>query len=280
MNSQSNVSRWDGVRGTISRIQAMLLRYLYLHKRSLPRTLEIVFWPVMELLVWGFVSVYIRSLSPSTLLNILSTLINAMIFWDILYRSQQAVSIAIVEDIWTQNIVNILVSPLKIWEWLIATFLYGLMKITVITTILSLIAYALYHFNLIENLGFYLIPLMFNLLLFGWAVGIFTSALIVRWGHAAEALVWGVPYLLQPLSAIYYPLSVLPSWLQWLSKLLPSTYVFEGMRLVITTKHLPAEYFWIALGLNFVYFLLCGLFFASMFKAAQSSGRLGRLGMD
>lgn len=264
----------------LERIQAMMLRYLYLHQRSLPRTLEILFWPVMELLVWGFVSVYIRSLSPTTLAHILLVLINAMIFWDILYRGQQAVSIAIVEDIWTQNIVNILVSPLKIWEWLFATFLYGLLKITLITTILSLIAYALYQFDLIGTLGFYLLPLVFNLLLFGWAMGVFTSALIIRWGHSAEALVWGVPYLLQPLSAIYYPLSVLPEWMQWISKCLPSTYVFEGMRLVAETKTLPPEYFWIALGLNAVYFILGGSFFGAMYRSARNSGRLGRLGMD
>lgn len=256
------------------------MRYLYLHKRSLPRTLEILFWPVMELLVWGFVSVYIQSLAPETLSKIILVLINAMIFWDILYRSQQAVSIAIVEDIWTQNIVNILISPLRLWEWLFSTFLYGLLKITLITTLLSIIAFALYRFDLAGNLGFYLAPLALNLLLFGWAVGVMTSALIVRWGHAAEALVWGIPYLLQPVSAIYYPLSVLPGWLQTVAKLLPSTYVFEGMRRITETGTLPAEYVWIPLGLNLVYFLLGGIFFHAMYKAARNSGRLGRLGMD
>ena len=265
---------------SISRIYAMLLRYLYLHKRSLPRTLEIVFWPVMELLVWGFVSVYIRQLTQNTLSNLFFFLINAMIFWDILYRSQQAVSIAIVEDIWTQNIVNLLVSPLKIWEWLAATFIYGLAKILLITTILSLIALALYHFNLIDSLGFSVIPLVTNLLIFGWAVGVFTSGLIIRWGHAAEALVWGIPYLLQPISAIYYPLSVLPPWLQVISRCLPSTYVFEGMRAATTTKQMPMDYFLIALALNCVYFILGGIFFQQMYLSSRKSGRLGRLGMD
>ena len=265
---------------SLLRILGMLQRYLYLHKRSLPRTLEIVFWPVMELLVWGFVSVYLRQLSPGTLSNLFFFLINAMIFWDILYRSQQAVSIAIVEDIWTQNIVNLLVSPLKIWEWLTSTFIYGLAKVVVITIILSLIAWALYQFNLIDNLGFAVLPLIFNLLLFGWAVGVFTAALVVRWGHAAEALVWGIPYLLQPISAIYYPLSVLPPWLQVVSRCLPSTYVFEGMRAASATHQMPVDFFFIALGLNLVYFILAGIFFNSMYGAARRSGRLGRLGMD
>ena len=262
------------------RIRAMILRYLFLHKRSLPRTFEIIFWPVMELFVWGFVSVYLQSVSRDTFSEIAASLINAMIFWDILYRSQQAVSIAIVEDIWTQNIVNILVSPIRLWEWLVATFVYGLGKVLLITMILAGIAWGLYQFNLIDNLGFYVLPLIANLLLFGWAVGVFTAALIIRWGHAAEALVWGIPYLLQPLSAIYYPLSVLPRGLQAVSRLLPSTYVFEGMRAVSATHSMPVNYFWLALGLNLFYFLLAGIFFKCMYNAARRSGRLGRLGMD
>lgn len=265
---------------SVRRIHAMMLRYLFLHKRSLPRALEIIFWPVMELLVWGFVSVYIQSLAPSTLNHIVFVLISAMIFWDVLYRSQQAVSIAIVEDIWTQNIVNILVSPLRVWEWLCATFIYGLIKISLIVCILCLIAFGLYHYSMTATLGVYIIPLMLNLLLFGWAVGVFTSALIVRWGHSAEALVWGIPYLLQPISAIYYPVSVLPKWLQTISWCLPSTYVFEGVRQVAGQGEMPFEFFWIGLGLNLIYFLGAGLFFAFMYHSSQRSGRLGRLGMD
>src|SRR3989338_5370602 len=107
---------------TTSHISAMLLRYLYLHKRSVPRAFEIVFWPVMELLVWGFVTRYIQDVADAQLSHLIVFLINAAIFWDILYRSQQAISISFVEDIWTQNIVNIFVSPLKIWEWIVATF--------------------------------------------------------------------------------------------------------------------------------------------------------------
>ncbi|MBI4411786.1 MAG: ABC transporter permease, partial [Deltaproteobacteria bacterium] len=211
---------------SISRINAMILRYLYLHKRSVSRTLEVIFWPVMELLVWGFLTLYIQSLAQTEVSKIIIFLINAMIFWDVLYRSQQGVSISIVEDIWTQNIVNLLVSPLKIWEWLTATFIYGAGKILMITAILAVIAFGLYHFNLVGMNGFYLIPLMANLLFFGWAMGVFTSGLLIRWGHAVEALIWGIPFLVQPISAIFYPLSVLPPPVQVVSRLLPSTYVF------------------------------------------------------
>lgn len=241
---------------------------------------EIFFWPVMELLVWGFVSMYILSLSGGTLARILVALINGMIFWDILYRSQQGVSISIIEDIWTQNIINMLTSPLRIWEWLLATFIYGFAKTTLITVILSTIALTLYRFDLINAMGFYLIPLAANLLFFGWSLGIFASALILRWGHAAEALIWGIPFLIQPASAIFYPLSTLPPWMRFFSMGLPSTYVFEGMREVIATGRMPREHLAAALTLNLVYFVLMSLFFSGMFRSARTTGRLGRLGMD
>ncbi len=265
---------------SLTRIGGILLRYLYLHTRSMPRLFEIFFWPVMELLVWGFVSVYFQSLLADPSTKIVAILISAMIFWDILYRSQQAVSMAVVEDIWTQNILNILISPLRIREWLAATFIYGFIKISLITSILSAIALGLYHFNLFHHLGLSMIPLLANLLFFGWALGVFTSALVIRWGHAAEALIWGIPYLVQPLSAIYYPVSVLPTPLQYVAKSIPSTYVFEGIREVIKTGALPWPYFWMAFGLNLFYFFLAGIFFARMFKSARDSGKLGRLGMD
>lgn len=268
------------MRHTLNRIGAMFLRYFYLHKRSLPRTFEIVLWPVMELLVWGYVSMYLSSISQNTLGAVTASLINAMIFWDILYRSQQAVSISFVEDMWTQNIMNLLISPLKIWEWIASAILYGLLKISVIVAILTLIVTTLYHLNWISNLGFYLLPLALNLLLFGWALGIFTAALMIRWGHAAEALIWGIPFLIQPLAAVFYPLSVLPQWLQPVSKTLSATYVFEGMRAVIHTGSMAPEFFFVPLLLNLVYLALASLFFQWMYEKSRLTGRLGRLGMD
>lgn len=268
------------VKMSLRRIAAVLMRYLYLHKRSLPRFLELIFWPVMDLLVWGFVTVYIQKVAQDDLSRIVVFLINALIFWDILYRSQQGVTISFMEEIWHQNMINMLVSPLRLWEWLTATYLYGMLKTVVITCILAVIAAFLYHFHLIDSLGFALLPLVANLLLFGWTLGTFTSALLIRWGYSAEALVWGIPFLFQPISAVFYPLSVLPLWMKPLALSLPSTYVFEGMRFALNTGTIPWQHTLTALGLNLFYFLLGTLFFQKMFQAARESGRLVRLGMD
>lgn len=266
--------------GSARRISAMFLRYLYLHKRSVSRTLELVFWPVMELLVWGFVTLYIKSLADGSLAQVIVFLINAIIFWDILYRSQQGVSISFIEDIWTHNIINLLISPLKLWEWLTATFLYGAAKTILITMILSFLALVLYSFNLVSEMGFYLVLHAANLLFFGWTLGVATSGLLLRWGHAVEALIWGIPFLIQPLSAIYYPLSVLPPWLQNVSLAIPSTYVFEGMRDIIKTGRMDLHYFFISFGINLVCFAAASAFFIFMYYRSRASGRLGRLGMD
>lgn len=266
--------------GTFRRIGAMLLRYLYLHKRSLPRTLEVLFWPVMELLVWGYVTVYIKQVVSGEVAALFLFLINAMIFWDILYRSQQSVSLGIVEDIWTQNISNVLVSPLRVPEWLTATFIYGILKVTVITIVLTAMALLLYRIDWIGPLGLFAVPLVANLLLFGFALGVFTSGLIVRFGHSAEALVWGIPYLVQPLSAIYYPISALPEWLRPIALALPSTHVMEGMREISRTGAPAHGAMLAAFGLNLIYFALASAFFAAMFSKAKDTGRLARLGMD
>lgn len=264
---------------SLRRIGAMLLRYLYLHKRSLPRTLEVVFWPVMELLVWGFMTVYIRQIA-GPVAGLFLFLINAVIFWDILYRSQQSVSLGIVEDIWTQNISNVLVSPLRIPEWLFSTFLYGFLKVLVITAVLTVLSLAFYRIDWIGPLGLHAVPLIANLLLFGFALGVFTSGLIVRFGHSAEALVWGIPYLVQPLSAIYYPVAALPDWLRPVALALPSTHVMEGMRRLSQTGAPAHGAMLTAFGLNLIYFALGAAFFAAMFSKAKDTGRLARLGMD
>lgn len=265
---------------SLRRIKSMFLRYLFLHKRSVSRVLELIFWPVMELFVWGFVTLYIKQTASSDLGNFIVFLMSGLIFWDLLYRSQQAVTISFIEDIWTQNILNVLISPLRLHEWFITTFLYGFIKTILITLILGAIAYGAYSFDLMHSFGFYLIPLMFNLMLFGWALGMMTAGMLIRWGHSVEALIWGIPFLVQPLSAIYYPLDVLPSWVQKISLCLPSTYIFEGMRQIIKEGHLDSSYFFTSLLLNLVYFIIGGFLFKAMYEWSRSTGRLGHLGMD
>ena len=261
---------------SLRHIWGLTLRYMYLYKRSLPRVLEIVFWPLMDLLVWGFLTVYLTG-SGGAAPNLVTFLIGAMIFWDVFYRAQQGVSLAIVEDIWGRSLLNIFIAPVRMSEVIAATYLVGLGKILLTVTIMSVLAFAFYDFNIFQ-VGLMLGPFFANLLLTGWAMGLITTAIILRFGQAVEALVWGIPFLLQPFSAVFYPVSVLPGWLQPVAWCLPTTYVFEGMRAVLRSGEMNGALLLWAFGLNVVYLILGGLFFNWMVHLARERGLLAKLG--
>ncbi len=266
------------MRESWQRLYAMFCRYVYLQRRSLPRILGVVFWPVMELLVWGYVTRYLQQVAVP-LAPLITFLIGAMICWDLLYRSQQAVSLGVMEDVWTRNLINTLITPLRLWEWMAATFLYGLLRGLIITVLLATLASALYAFHL-WSLGWALGLFALELLLFGWALGLMTAGLLFRYGYAAEALIWGIPFLIQPFSAVFYPVTVLPPWARAVAQVLPSTYAFEGMRHVIHQHTLDLELFWRAMGLNGLFLLVAVLVFRALFLSSRASGRLVRLGIE
>lgn len=258
------------------RIMTIVRRYVLIHFKSPARLLDLFFWPVMELFVWGFFTIYLRKNNMDAGGRLMVTLLNALIFWDILYRSQQALSLAFMEELWTRNVLNLLISPLRAWEWVAGAYLYGLLKTGIIVAILLLLATLFYAFHL-SSLGFYFIPIALNLLLFGYGMGLFTTGLLLRWGHAAEALIWGVPFLIQPFSAIFYPVSVYPFWLKPIVLILPSTHVLESMRSVIDHGVYPWASFWIALGLNALFTLLFSWFCLRMLERGRSNGQLVRM---
>jgi ABC-2 type transport system permease protein len=231
---------------------------------------------MMDLLVWGFVTAYLLRLHPTTP-GAITFLLGAMIFWDVLYRAQQSVALSFLEDVWSRNVLNLFCAPLHLREFVAATCLVGILKITVIVLVLGLIAALAYNFHLLA-LGWSLLPLFANLLLMGWAIGMFTTGLIVRFGQSAENLAWAVPFMLQPVAAVFYPLSILPSWLQPVALTLPATHVFEGMRAVLQNQPFPTHSFLYALGLNGLWLLLCAAFFGRMIASARERGDLAKFG--
>jgi ABC-2 type transport system permease protein len=258
------------------RIRALVLRYTFLYTRSVPRVAEMFFWPVMDLLVWGFITLYLQQFEQHVP-GAVTFLLGAMIFWDILYRAQQAVTISFLEDVWSRNLLNIFVAPIRVSEFIAATYVVGFVKILITVAVLAGLAWGLYSWNLFQ-MGLSVIPLFANLLLMGWAVGLITTALIIRWGQSVEALAWGIPFLIQPLAAVFYPLSVLPRWLQPISLSIPATHVFEGMRQVLHGNGLSARHLAWAFSLNVLYLAGAAAFFRYMFDVAREKGLLAKLG--
>ena len=258
------------------RIMAFTTRHLYLYKRSLPRLMEIFYWPFLDLVLWGFVTIYLVQFKGQ-LPNFVAFFLGALILWDILFRSQQGISVSFLEDMWARNILNIFVTPISPMEYIVALMLVSIVKLAAASVVMVLLAWLFYSFN-IFLIGISLIPLIANLVIMGWTVGIVTTALILRFGQEAEVLAWAVAFLFQPVSAVFYPVSVLPHFLQIIAGVIPSSYVFEGMRRVITSGDFPvSELLWAA-GLNGIYLLLALIFFHQNFDIVKKKGLLVKAG--
>lgn len=259
----------------LHRINALLIRHLYLYQRSFPRLMDIFYWPVMELLLWGFISMYVEKLSIGGF-NAVTVLLGAVIFWDLLSQSQRSVSVAFLEDVWERNFLNIFVTPLRISEFLSSAVILAFVRILMTGAVMGILAALFYKFNIL-TFGFYLVPFMLNLLVFGSTLGFFTTAIILRYGTSAQVLAFGFLFLLQPFSAVFYPVSILPSFVQPIAYALPSTYVFEGMRSVIATGVFPVGAFVLSLLTNAIWLALVLWYFYRMFAIVKSKGRLMKL---
>jgi len=260
----------------LHRIVAIFVRQMYLYRRSLPRLMEIFYWPLLDLVLWGFISLYLAR-SRSGLPNVVTFFLGALILWDILFRSQLGISVSFLEDVWARNFLNLFVSPLRPGEYLTSLMLVSAVKIVLAGGVMSLLAWVFYSFNIFV-IGLSLVPFILNLVALGWAIGIFTTALILRFGQQAEILAWGIAVLFQPVSAVFYPVAVLPPVLRWLARYVPSSYVFEGMREIVASGRLPAGKLAWAVGLNAVYLAAATAVFYAIFRSVKKKGLLARIG--
>ncbi len=258
------------------RVAAVFLRQVYLYKRSLPRLMEILYWPLMDLLLWGFISLYLARYQEG-LPNFVAFLLGALILWDILFRGQLGISVSFLEDVWARNFLNLFVSPLKPSEYLLSLMMVSTLKIVLAGTLMSVLAWVLYSFN-IFLIGISLVPFVVCLVALGWAIGIFTTSLILRFGQQAEVLAWGIALLFQPVSAVFYPVAVLPPFLRTVARYVPSSYVFEGMRDVIGGRGMPVEKLLWAAGLDVVYLAVVVVFFHAVLRTVRKKGLLARIG--
>ncbi len=257
---------------SLPRIGAMILRYWYLLISSWPRLLELAYWPVLQVLTWGFLQSYIAQ-NANFFARAGGTLIGAVILWDILFRGQLGFSISFLEEMWARNMGNLMMSPLKPIEFLIALMAMSIVRLAVGVIPMVVLALVLFHFN-IFNLGLPLIAFFCNLIFTSWAVGIFVSGLVLRNGLGAEGIVWTLMFALLPLACVYYPVRVLPPWLQHVSWSLPPTYVFEGMRTLLIEGVFRTDLMLTALALNAGLLVASFAAFLALLRSAKRHGSL------
>jgi ABC-2 type transport system permease protein len=257
-------------------IRALTTRYVLLYAKNPVRAFELFFWPLVQLLVWGFLTKYLQTQGNATSAafpKYISFLIGGIILWDALFRAQQGVSISFLEDIWTRNLLNIFAAPVKMTDYVAATFVVGLLRVAVTGLMLGIISVFAYSFNLLD-FHWGLIAYYGNLMLFGWALGIISIALILRWGHGAESLAWALPFMVQPFACVFYPVSALPANLRFIAAIFPPSHVFEGMRSAIRTEQFDFPNFFTALGLNAIYLALSGWLLLYVLRMAREKGLL------
>jgi ABC-2 type transport system permease protein len=254
------------------RIGAMILRYWYLLMSSWPRLLELIYWPALQIITWGFLQTYIAA-NAGFFANAGGTLIGAVILWDILFRGQLGFSISFLEEMWARNLGNLMMSPLTPIEFLLALMAMSVIRLAIGVIPMTLLALVFFHFN-VYSLGLPLIAFFCNLIFTSWAVGIFVSGLVLRNGLGAESIVWTLMFALMPLACVYYPVQVLPDWLQYVAWSLPPTYVFEGMRAVLIDHVFRTDLMLAALGLNALLLLASFAAFLALLRSARRAGSL------
>lgn len=261
---------------SVARSFAMLRRYLYLMRGSWPRQIELVYWPTVQMLMWGFLQLYLaQAAGPAAF--VAGTFIGAVLLWDILFRGQLGFSISFLEEMWARNIGHLMMTPLRPVEFAAALMMMSIVRVAIGIVPVTLMAIAFFGFNL-WGMGLALAAFFLNLFLTSWALGLFVCGLVLRQGLGAESMAWSLAFLLLPLTCVYYPVDTLPGWLQWISLALPPTYVFEGMRALLLDGVFLGHYMLIALALNIVYFAAGLWAFLKFFDSARNVGSVLQVG--
>ena len=257
-----------------SRVGAVVLRILYLYRGSPQRVFPIFVWVAIDILLWGFLTRYLNSVARAEV-NFVPALLGAVLLWDFLTRVMQGVTMGFFEDVWSRNFLNFFATPLRTSE-----YLTGLILVAVGSSALSLLAmvvFARLAFGLsFLTYGVGLAPFIAVLFLTGIALGVAAAALGLRLGPASEWLIWPIPTLMSPFAGVFYPLAVLPAWMQAIAVILPPSYVFEGMRAVVAGQPPPWDRLALGLGLAAIYLAAACLFFAAVYRTAIRTGLIAR----
>ncbi len=225
------------------RIWGIFLRYYYNLIHTYDRLTDMLFWPFIDLLLWGLTSRYIVSTGTGSNTIILA-LLGGIILWIFPWRGQYEITVSLLEDLWNRNLVNLFATPILFSEWVITLMLVGIFKSSISFAFASVIAIVLYASN-IYTFGILLLPWAGLLIMFGWVFGFLIASLIMRYGTKIQTLAWMSMAIVSPFAGVFYPVSVLPLWAQHVARWVPVSHVFEAMRSIISGSPVPlSNLFW------------------------------------
>ncbi len=258
------------------KVFALSLRHIYLIKGSFPRILDLIYWPTIQIFLWGFISKFF-TLSSSYFENTVGIILSAAILYDFLFRSSISYNMMFLEEIWSRNFTNLFIAPIKLSEIITALTFTAIFRTLIGLIPAALIAIPLFGVSIFK-IGAPLIFLLITLYIFGVTLGLLVTAGLVRFGPSFENIAWASLFFLAPLGCIYYPIEILPEWLQVIAKLLPLVHIFEEMRNILI--HDTVDYYQIlkAVFISFLYFVVGIIIFYLSYKGAKNRGTLINMG--
>jgi ABC-2 type transport system permease protein len=245
-----------------------MMRYFHANRREISTYFDYFYWPLIDMFLFGFLGTWLSEQQNSALTI---SLITALVLWSVTYRSSLDIARNMAQELWDENLLNFFATPIKLAEWVLGLMSLGILSLFITVPYTSFLAKLIFNQN-IFNIGSSLFMFVGLLIMSGWILGFVASSLLIYYGQKIETVVWAIPWLITPFSSIYYPISVMPSWAQSVSKFLPTMYAFEGVRKLLTTGQMPYHDIGMSLLLNTVYLIAALLFFNHMFKKSKNEG--------
>ena len=250
----------------IGRMYGLFLRHFFLITRSFPRILDLIYWPTIQITLWGFISNFFTTYS-SYYNNAVGIILTCAILYDFLFRTSIGFNMLFLEEIWSRNFTNLFIAPLKLKEIIISLIFTALIR-TLIGLVPAIILTSPLFGVSILKLGFPLFILFLSLYIFGITLGLFVSSGLMRYGPSFENIAWSSLFLLAPLGCIYYPIEILPEFFQIIAKGLPLVYIFDETRNILLNGFVNYDNLKQAYFLNIIYLTFgISLFYFSFLKA-------------
>jgi ABC-2 type transport system permease protein len=259
---------------SFTRVSAIVLRQFYLMRGSLSRVLPLFAWVGVDMVLWGFITRYLNAVAGSGM-NFIPMMLGAVLLWDFCARVMQGVTIAFFEDVWSRNFLNFFATPLCISEYICGLVISSIVTSSVGLLVMLILASGVFGLSFLLY-GVSVIPFLLILFLFGIALGIVGSALVLRFGPATEWFIWPIPALLSPFVGVFYPLSTLPRSMRCLAHILPPSYVFEGLRAIVHGTSISGFALLAGAVLAVLYVAAACWFFTLMYRHAVRSGLIAR----
>jgi len=265
----------------LSRTAAIFIRQIFLISSNPSRLVSIFMWLIIDVVQWGFISRYLSSLGRYTF-SFITVILGAVILWEFMSRIQQGILMGFMEDIWTQNLINLFASPLKIREYLTGLVMTSFATGIISFLIMALLAGAVFGYNILR-IGLLIIPFMAILLIFGISMGILVITMIFKFGPTAEWLGWPVPLVLSLFSGVFFPISTLPEWMGIFAMIIPPSYIFEALRTIITTgsyDYSIMQRLTISAFLSVIYTIATSILFLRVYKKNLEEGNIARFNAE